>query len=150
MTAVPTTTDQTARAEQIFEGLTRADPQLAQAWYYRALLAPAGNSHEAMEWVNRSLELDPRSAPALYLRAKLLKAANRLREASRDLESAAKLDPQWAPPHYLLSQIYRQEHETASAQRELRFASQINPGDQPTQSSQLRDFLNQLAVSSNP
>jgi tetratricopeptide (TPR) repeat protein len=94
------TTDQSADAERIFEGLTRADPRLAQAWYYRALLAPAGKSHEALEWVDRSLELDPRSAPALYLRGKLLRAAN--------------------------------------------------SGDQPTQSSQLREFLNQLAISSNP
>ena len=144
------TTDQSADAERIFEGLTRADPRLAQAWYYRALLAPAGKSHEALEWVDRSLELDPRSAPALYLRGKLLRAAHRPGEATRDLEGAAKLDPQWAPPHYLLSQIYRQEHETASAERELKLVSQINSGDQPTQSSQLREFLNQLAISSNP
>lgn len=144
------TTDQRGDAARVFEELTQVDPKLAPAWYYRALIASERKPQEALKWVSRSLEFDPRYAQALYLRGKLLKQAGRLKEARRDLEAAAAVDSEWSSPHYLLGQIYRQQGNTARARQEQKLVERLNARPQASQSADLRDFLSQMAIGANP
>lgn len=147
------TSDQKAAAARLLEELTHADASLAQAWYYRALIASeTDQSQRALDWVSRSIALENSYAPALYLRGKLLMERHRLDDAARDLEAAAKADLSWSPPHYLLARIYLSRGEKVRAGKEQRQVDQLRAQaqQQASPSSALRAYLDQLPPGPQP
>ncbi len=143
------TSDQKEPAARLLEELTQADPGLALAWYYRALIASEGGQPaRALEWASRAVALDASYTPALYLRGKLLMESGRLTDAARDLQAAARADPAWSPPHYLLARLYRRRGDGARADQEQKLSDQLGAEteQQASPSGALRAYLKQLAA----
>lgn len=144
-------TNQRTEATTVFEQLTRSDPKLALAWYYRALIASESDqTRKALEWVSHSLAIEPRYPRALYLRGKLLADAGKLAEAQRDLEAAAAADPTWISPHYQLSRLFQRLKKPDLARKEADMAAQLSSQAQGSQSGQLSEYLDGLTLSSEP
>lgn len=79
-----------------------------------------GNQAAALHSLERSLDLEPKFAPAYYQRAKIVSERGETASALKDLEIATTLDPNYAQPYFLMAQIYfklgkRQEAEQAGA-----------------------------------
>ena len=98
---------QAARAWLIAEDLPRArqaasaalllNPDNAEIWIDRAeMLAASGKYWEAVDDLNRALELDPRRAEALVFRASAYRRLDAVDLAREDIESALKLTPRLA------------------------------------------------------
>lgn len=78
--------------EQSRPVLTQEQTLEFDSLYFEALsLNLQGRSADAFEWVSKALEVDSMSAPALYLRSKLYRAA-RNPNSLRDIMQAAKID----------------------------------------------------------
>ncbi len=143
------TTDRRAEAATIFRQLTWSHPDLSLAWYYRALMASeSGKANKALEWLSHSLALEPKYPPALYLRGRLLADAGKFVEAQRDLEDAASADPTWSAPHYQLSRLFQRLGQTDLAKDEALKVAQLDAQAHGSQSAELREYLDGLALPS--
>jgi len=143
------TTNQKPEAARIFQQLTQADPKLALAWYYRALMASeSGDTSQALQWLSRCLAIEPKYARALYLHGKLLANQGKLVEARSSLEAAAAANPTWSAPHYQLVQVYRRMKKPALAASEAETVKQLDAKSHGAQSAELREYLDSLTLPS--
>ena len=143
------TTNRKPEAARIFQQLTRADPKLALAWYYRALMASeSGNTSQALQWLARCLAIEPKYARALYLHGKLLASEGKLVDARNNLEAAAAADPDWSAPHYQLVQVFRRMKKPDLAASEAKTVKQLDAKSHGAQSAELREYLDSLTLPS--
>jgi tetratricopeptide (TPR) repeat protein len=107
---------QAAEAEAAFRA--SIDLPLSQFGMARLKLA-AGETEEALGWVERALEAEPRDVPGQRLAARLYETLGRPAEALAALEQAARAAPADASLHYLLHRLHRASGREAKAKAEL-------------------------------
>ena len=90
----------------------------------------AGDAERALALCARRLALDPGHPGALSLRAEILAASDRIRDAREALERWAAADPRAALPHVLLARLaYQRDDDLASARQHLDAALARGPDD---------------------
>ncbi len=90
----------------------------------------AGDAERALALCARRLALDPGHPGALSLRAEILGASDRIRDAREALERWAAADPRAALPHVLLARLaYQRDDDLASARQHLDAALARGPDD---------------------
>jgi tetratricopeptide (TPR) repeat protein len=110
--------------------LPAAQSDKARSLYDRAnALFVQGKFAECQAALDQALQLDPKLAPALTLKAKLAMSVNRYDIARQALEQAIAADPSSSYAHFLLGfQLYLQ-NELQSALPALRKARKLSPRD---------------------
>ncbi|MCA9445485.1 MAG: tetratricopeptide repeat protein [Candidatus Omnitrophica bacterium] len=66
----------------------------------------AGNMRSALEWVNRSIELDPSRPEARYNRGLFLFQNDRFDESASSLKTSIELRPNFVPAHFYLGMAF--------------------------------------------
>jgi Flp pilus assembly protein TadD len=103
-------------------------PNFAQDYYFRSSAwYEKGRFAEALEDINRSVELDPLNAGAQQHRGNVLFALNRLEEASRAYEQAVKLIPGNSGAWNNLGATLEALGDTDAALRAYRRATECQP-----------------------
>ncbi len=115
-------------AVQLLEGLLRAVPEFARAWFllgfvegHRGLFAPAARALE------RAAALAPGDAETHYLLAKAYTRTGRLAEALRSYVETVRLAPGHAPAHTELGLLYQAQGDVDEAVRHQRLATAADP-----------------------
>ena len=98
-----------------FSEVLRIDPDNVAALVLRAEVAIPDHLDEAMEDLNKALDLRPGLVPALRQRAVLLANAKKFTAAVADLELAQKLDPEDQSATLQLAAVYAIEGKTETA-----------------------------------
>ena len=93
--------------------------------YLGRLLYRQNNFAESLLYLQKAVEVSPRSAESWCLLAKIFTFQGRDNEALRALRLSVQSDPKYAEPHYLLSRIYVKEGQDAGAQNELRIFREL-------------------------
>jgi tetratricopeptide (TPR) repeat protein len=88
--------------------------------YLGRLLYRQNNFVESLPYLQKAVEVNPRSGEGWCLLAKIFTFQGRNDEALKALRLSVQSDPNYAEPHYLLSRIYVKEGQDAEAQNELR------------------------------
>ncbi len=113
----------------LFKGRTEIDPENATAWRdYAYALQNAGQFGEARPAIDRALTLDPKSAYALAIRARVRLVAGDLQGAAADAEAAASLDRTYAWPRELGMMIAAARGDWDLARKLAGEALDIDPG----------------------
>lgn len=108
------------------EAASRARPEYAPTYVFRAQLLEAANQNErALEQYRRAVELDPESAMAEFGLGRLYLARDETEDALRHLLRARDLSEEASAVHGALAQAYRRLGDLDSALRENRIASQV-------------------------
>jgi len=84
------------------------------------LLYRQNNFPESLPYLQKAVEVNPRSGKSWCLLAKILTFQGRDREALQALRQSVQSDRDYAEPHYLLSRFYSKQGQDAEAQNELR------------------------------
>ena len=115
-------------AVQLLEGLLRAVPDFARAWFLlgfvegqRGLFAPAARALE------RAAALAPGDAETHYLLAKAYTRTGRLAEAVRSYQETVRLAPGHAPAHTELGLLYQAQGQVDEAVRHQQLATAADP-----------------------
>lgn len=101
-----------------------------------SLLMEQGQTKEALEPLQKAVELAPGSA---YCHLKLgveYHKAGQLENAQRELEKATQLEPESATAHYQLGRLYKDIHSTDRAQAEFNRAAELQARAAGSRSSQ--------------
>ncbi len=113
------------QAEAVCAEVLRADPRHCGAWHLRGLLAlEGGNVDQGIEWISRSLRLDPGQAAAHANLGNAYLSARKPRKALASLECALRLKPDYVAALYNRGNALRElrlfEEALASYERVLR------------------------------
>jgi tetratricopeptide (TPR) repeat protein len=85
------------------------NPRVASSYAIRAMLHQrTGDAVKGLADADRSIELDPRSAMALYVRAKIYEALGRSEEAATGMRAALAIDPRIREQMEAMERIGRQ------------------------------------------
>lgn len=107
----------TGAAESIFTQLTNNRPEIAGPWANLALIQYNDNNiDKASEYLQKALELSPKMAQALNLKAQLEVRNGNIKEAEQLYIQAIDSDDNYANAHYniaLLYDIYLQDIQKA-------------------------------------
>ncbi|PYV27421.1 MAG: hypothetical protein DMG24_04690 [Acidobacteria bacterium] len=88
--------------------------------YLGRLLYRQNNFPESLPYLQKAVEVNPRSGESWCLVAKILTFQGRDHEALQALRQSVQSDRDYAEPHYLLSRFYSKQGQDAEAQNELR------------------------------
>ena len=115
-------------AERVSREFITSDPDDYRGYYYlaAALEASKRDPAEALEYLRRSTDRNPRFAAAYALTGKLLAGQNRTDEAIVQLKRATELRPDYSPAHYYLANAYRKAGRDADAAREFQTVRELN------------------------
>jgi tetratricopeptide (TPR) repeat protein len=86
---------------------------------YAETLFRQGQINQALQHIQKALQINPRSARNHCIIGNVLLAKNDLSGAERHLLISIELDNRAARPHYLLGRIYQRKNEPSKAQREF-------------------------------
>jgi tetratricopeptide (TPR) repeat protein len=124
-------------AEQV---ASKVNPSYDWAYSNHAeMLIRQGQTDEALQYVEKAVQLNPRSARDQLLLGKLLLAKDDLAGAEEHLRTSIQLDEGLAEAHYLLGRVYQRAKEPAKAQQEFARFKQLSekthvPGVEPLDS----------------
>ncbi|HEY4310124.1 MAG TPA: tetratricopeptide repeat protein [Pirellulales bacterium] len=110
-----------------FSEILRIDPENVPALLLRAEAAIPDHLEEALEDLNRALDLRPGLVPALRQRASLLAHAKKFSAAVSDLELARKLEPADQAAALQLAAVYVVEGKLENGQRIYEEILQADP-----------------------
>lgn len=105
-----------------------ADPDIHYLLAESLLRIAPGDTAPALRELDRALEVDPHSVPALVLRAKLKLSAGLPAQAVADLEAARRVEPESRSALYNLGKAYQQAGRADEA-RELFSRIRQDSGD---------------------
>ena len=91
-------------------------------WAYAGhaeMLIKWGRTSEALQCIERAVQIDPRSARDQLLLGKVLLAKDDLPGAEEHLRMSVQLNEQLPEAHYLLGRVYLKKNEPAEAQQEF-------------------------------
>ncbi len=100
------------------------------------------NRTQAIQYIEESIKLNPKFAPAYFQRGKLRWEGGDTPHALADLELATKLDPAYAQPYYLMAQIYFKQGKKEEAEQARKQFATLNREREETE--QKRDLENRL------
>ncbi|MDX2186049.1 MAG: tetratricopeptide repeat protein [Opitutaceae bacterium] len=115
-------------AERAYRQVRTAQPRLHQAWLLSGLLALHRNRcSEAVEHLQRAVQLDPRSAPSHLNLAIALSALGKATEAQRSLKACLALDPRNVEAWYRLGVLHQVSGRLQEAAECYHKASDLKP-----------------------
>src|SRR6185437_1694530 len=79
----------------------------------------SGNHAKALAYAEKALQLDPKSDPAWFQKAKALEAQGRLQDAIDCLNKATELNPHSSTYFYVLANYYRRGGKTEESRKAL-------------------------------
>jgi tetratricopeptide (TPR) repeat protein len=121
---------QYARSVRAFEQVTKLRPDYADAYTNIAVAELAWEKYgSARAGVEKSLQLSPGNARALYYLALVERNQGRLDSAITDLRSVAQQYPLSRDAHRELGYSYYQEHKYALARDQYELLQKIDPDD---------------------
>ena len=97
-------------------------------------LANQGKFDKALHFLDNSITLDSKFAPAYLWRASVIAQQGNLSGAIADLDRAIRLDPALADAFYLRGILHQTRNETKNAKLDLMHALQISAPDWPQRS----------------
>jgi tetratricopeptide (TPR) repeat protein len=101
-----------------------------------------GLRSQALDAVNRALEVNARFAPSHFLRGKIRMEQNDLPGALADFERAVVLDPKYPLPYYKMAQIYARQGRAQEAEIARRKFSELgNLREEDVLARQTQDVL---------
>ena len=109
------------------EALERAELETGTTLNEAQSLAAANRLGEALESVDRLLEVDPNEARAHTLRAKILFSLHRPAEALAAIQQARQIEPTQVEPNYLEGMFLLQLGQPAAAREALQRAIDLDP-----------------------
>lgn len=120
------------RAEENFRKSIALDPEypIAHAWYALYLVAMS-RGDEAVEEIDRALELDPLSLPVAYNAGSIHFLTGRRDEGLALARKALEIDPNCAPAHGGLASDYLNMGDFQKAIDEFRRAQELRAGYSP-------------------
>lgn len=132
-------------AMQEFQAELANDPRncLAMAKIGDTILMQHGDPGEALEEVNKAIEICPNALDARADRARALLRLNRAEDALPDLLAVAKATPDDPTVHYLLGQAYRSLGRTEEAQSELQLYSKLEAAARAATASRAQQVMQQ-------
>jgi tetratricopeptide (TPR) repeat protein len=86
-----------------------------------------GRRTEAHATIDSALQKEPNNKVALVMKARMLLAEQRPREALPHVQAAVSVDPRYAPAHFTLGSIYVALHEYTRAQNAYSQVLRLNP-----------------------
>ncbi len=102
--------------------------KLRNEWPYLNLgkfLTTKNRYQEGLPLLEKSVQINPRSAEACYALGKVLNKLGRDAEALEALKHSTSNDSSYDEPHYLLSRIYRKLGDETQAQREIQIFQEL-------------------------
>jgi tetratricopeptide (TPR) repeat protein len=93
--------------------------------YLGAILFKRRELGEAKKYLERALQLDPRSSMAGYEVGMLKSASGDYEAAAQQLEKVAGEDPTWLEPHVELASLYYRLHRPADGAKERKIVERI-------------------------
>ena len=113
------TAEDLPRARQAATAALLLNPGSAEIWIDRAeTLAAAGSYWEAVDDLNRALEIDPRRAEALVFRASAYRRLDAVDLAREDIDRALKLAPRLAEAWLERGILNRMQGDVPAARRD--------------------------------
>jgi tetratricopeptide (TPR) repeat protein len=111
-------------AEQV---ASRVDPNYDWPYADHAeMLFKQGQTDEALQCIEKAVQINPRSARNQYILGKVLLAKDDLSGAEKHLFTSIQIDTSLAKAHYQLARIYQKMHEPAKAQHEFARFKQLS------------------------
>ena len=122
-----------AKAEELFNKALRLNPSYANAylWYGRYLSIRKGQYEQALEQINKALELDPLSDPVLFERAKMVWASGQAEKAMALMLENVKRSPNFPPAYKRMVRWYSQRGDFAKAGQWVLALRKLDP-DSPS------------------
>ncbi|MEW6128091.1 MAG: caspase family protein [Acidobacteriota bacterium] len=124
--------EQLRRASLAFAALKQLDPASPQVEAKRLFAAARvllveGKPKEAIALLEKSIQIDAKTACPFNALGAAYEAANEADKAMDFFKRAVLLAPGWSLPHYRLGLQYYSRNKTESAARELKAAVQLDP-----------------------
>jgi tetratricopeptide (TPR) repeat protein len=116
-----------AAREQLESALGRSPQEANLALRLSEVEAQAGDSTGALRWLDRVLELEPRSPELLVQRARALEALRRAQEAQDSILEAIRMDAYNLPSYPALVDVYKETGDFELARSVLLGALSRNP-----------------------
>lgn len=115
-------------AEGLYQQALDAEPQHAEAWHLRGLLAvQAGQSPAGVEYIQRAVALKPDFVEALYNLGVILERSDRLEEAASCYRRAIAIAPGNAVMHVNLGNTLNRQRQSVEAIGCYRRAIELEP-----------------------
>jgi tetratricopeptide (TPR) repeat protein len=120
-----------ARVRQLF--MTNPEFESEQSFFQGRALIERGQYAEAVQQLQRSIQLDPEASHSQNAIGLALWKQNLLPEAIAPLQQAIALSPQWNYPRYTLALIYLEQRRYDEAEQVFQQALQNNTEDSTAQ-----------------
>ena len=121
-----------AGADEDYQRSIMLDANNANAHHWYAIFLSAMKRHdEAIQHINRALELDPLAIGIRYNAGSIYLAAGRTDEALSIAKHALEMDPASAPAHGTLARVYLAKGEYEQALAEMRAAQDLRAEASP-------------------
>lgn len=118
-------------AETAFRAALKANPNDFDAnLYLGAMLYKRRDLDEARGYLDRALQLNPKSSMAIYESAMLKSNSGQLESAVADLEKLAAAEPDWLEPHVALTSLYYRVHRPEDGAKERAIVERLTAAEQ--------------------
>jgi predicted TPR repeat methyltransferase len=115
-------------AEELYEQIIQHQPEHADAWHFRGLVAlQAGRRDEALRFIDQAVALSPGYADALNNRGNVLFMMKRHEEALGAWQQALEVRPDMAEAHFNLGRYHAAGDRVAEALAAFRKVLGLNP-----------------------
>ncbi len=94
------------------------------------MLVKNGRTDEALQYIEKAIQINPRSARSQYILGKILVDKNDLGGAEKHLRLSIQIDDDFAKSHYLLGRVYQRMNEPEKAQHEFAQFKQLSEKEQ--------------------
>jgi tetratricopeptide (TPR) repeat protein len=118
-------------AEKLLRGLLQTEGKEAQLHaLLGVVLLNQGKREQALESMNRALDLDGKNPTALYSRGQFYLSAKppQIDQATRDLQNLRDVAPTHVEARVSLADAYKRKYRSADAGKELEVALRLQPG----------------------
>jgi tetratricopeptide (TPR) repeat protein len=104
---------------------------------YAEMLVKRGQNDEALQHIEKAVQINPQSARDQFLLGKVLLAKDDIPNAEEHLRMSVQLDDGLAEAHYLLGRVYLKKNEPGKAQQEFARFKELSekkhvPGTEPS------------------